>query len=108
MTAGCGAALTLDSSAFALTLLRETLVAWAEAIVPYFTKKAKDRWRSEWEKECSSLLSANMQRHVTKKGIWDVYRLVSVLARHPTIFLPNFDELSDCLKELYRQVSGFL
>jgi hypothetical protein len=94
--------LTLESSAFASILLLETLAAWLEAILPYFTSKAQSQWGDEWELECAKLLSKDMQQRLCLGGGWDAYRLVSVMVVKPAIFMPNCN--TDCTKEIYRQV----
>jgi hypothetical protein len=96
--------LTLESSAFAPTLLLETLAAWLEAMLPYFTRKAQSQWGDAWERECAEFLSKDMKDKLSLGGGWDAYRLLSVMAIKPAIFMPNRDELSSCAKEIYRQV----
>jgi hypothetical protein len=94
----------LDSSEFALTLLLETLAIWQEVMLPYFTSKAQTQWGDQWDSECAKLLSENMKLQLLRGGGWDLYRIVSVIVIKPGIFMPNYGELSDCAKEIYRQV----
>ena len=101
---GVGEHLILESSAFAPTLLQETLAAWLEAMLPYFTRKAQSKWGDEWERECTKFLSKDMQYKLSLGGGWDAYRLLSVMVMKLAIFMPNCDELSYCAKEIYRQV----
>ncbi len=101
---GLGGVLTIDSKAFATTLLLETLASWPEMMLPHFTSKAQSQWGNDWELECAKLLSGNMKQHFGEGGGWDAYRIVSVMMKKMAIFMPDYDKLSDCARELHRHV----
>ncbi len=100
-----GDAFGLDSRTSAVALLRETLAIWLELMLPYFKETAESHWGDEWENECASLLSKDMEQRVRDGSGWDAYRIFSVLAKCPSIFLTKYDELPDSTREIYRQVS---
>lgn len=92
----------LSSGILSTPLLLETLATWSDAMLPDFESKARSQWGEEWEGECAALLSEEMRKHV-KDGGWDAYRIASIIMIKPAIFIPNYDQLSDCAKEIYRQ-----
>ena len=92
----------LSSGILSTPLLLETLATWSDAMLPDFESKARSQWGEEWEGECAALLSEDMRKHV-KDGGWDAYRIASIIMIKPAIFIPNYDQLSDCAKEIYRQ-----
>jgi hypothetical protein len=105
MSVPSGSALELDSRFFAAALLRESLASWTEIMLPFFKSTAQGRWGAvNWEGECTSVLSDDMKKQL-KIGGWDAYRIATVFTKRLEIFLPNYQELLDITKELYRQVS---
>ncbi len=78
---------------------------WSGKNLPYFKNIAESKWGDQWENECASFLSKTMQKQVETWKVWDVYRIASVYAARPSIFLPNFDKLSDSAKELCRRAA---
>ena len=101
---GEGDDVILGCSTFAQTLLLETLAQWTDAMLPCFASRAQSQWGDEWEGECADYLSANMKQRLKMGCGWDAYRIASIIMIKPAIFVPNYDKLSDCAKEIYRQM----